>query len=112
MINLRIYTYYTPITLPTFEIKQPITDVEETIAKLLQKGTIDESYAVVFFTQEAIFENKKSELQKQYTDKIIVVCGSQIFIGDNFDEAERKAQAKYPDQPFFSHSFKKEYSTF
>lgn len=110
--NRRIHAYYTPIVELTFDVEEQISAVDDTISRLLAKGNINEEYVVDFFTQEAIFENKKSELQLKYPDKEVLVCGGEIFTGDSFEELEKNAKEKYPNYPFYSHSFKSEYSTF
>lgn len=111
-INLRIYHNYTPLTIPAYEIKYEITEVEKSISKLLAEGIIDEKYVVDYFTQEALFESKKYELREKYAEQMILICGGEIFVGNNFEELEKQAQMKYSNRPFYSHSFRTEYSMF
>lgn len=107
-------THYTiiPFTTTTLILKTILSELENTVAKWLAKGTVNESYVVDLFTQESIFEMKKTELESKYPDKEIVVCGGEIFVGDSFDESVNQASQKHPKRPFYSHSFKQEYSTF
>lgn len=110
--NKRIHAHYTPFAELTFEIEEQISAVDDAISQLLAKEDVNEEYVVDFFTQEAIFENKKSELKLKYSDKEVLVCGGEIFVGNSFDDLEKNAKERYPNRPFYSHSFKNEYSTF
>lgn len=110
--NNKIHSTRTPFSTLTYRVSLPISDLEQTIAELIKKGTINEKYIVDLFTQEALFESKRKELESKYQNKEIVVCGGEIFSGDDLDKLINDANMKYPNRPFYSHSFKHEYSTF
>lgn len=110
--NKAIRLGITPPVFSTLQESMQISELEHTIMRLIEKGSITEEYAVDMFRQEQIFNDNFEKLQTQYKNKEIVVCGDEIFIGDSFDEALQKATAKYPNRPFYAYSSKKESITF
>jgi len=110
--NRRIHSYTTPLTTTTLIPQESLSDLEGIVAEWLARGIVNEIYVVDLFTQESIFETKRIELESKYQGKEIVVCGGEVFVGDNFDELANQANKKYPKRPFFSYSLKHEYSTF
>ena len=108
----RIHSFMIPFTTSTLLPQEQLSDLETTISELLVKGVINEKYVVDLFTQEALFESKKTELESKYQGKEIVVCGGEIFVGDDVDKLIDEANHKYQNRPFYSHSFKHQYSTF
>jgi len=110
--NRKIHTFSIPLSTCTLITEIKFKSVEKTIADQLIKGIIKEAYAVDYFTQEAIFEEKKYDLGSKCKNKEIVICGGEIFIGDDFGILIDQAIKKYTNRPFYSYSFKNEYSTF
>lgn len=110
--NQKIHTTMIPFATTTLILKSVLSELENTVSALIANGTINEKYVVDLFTQEALFEDKRKELESKYQGKEIVVCGGEIFTGDDVDKLIEKSSVKYPKRPFYSHSFKKEYSTF
>ena len=110
--GLGTHLSFTPFTTSTHKPKPEETEVEKSLSRLLEKNAIDEEYIVDYFTQEAIFEDQKDGLRKKHAGKLLLVCGGDILVGDDLDKLKEQAQAKYPDRPFFSHSFGSEYMLF
>ncbi len=111
-VNKGIRLGRSPSIFWTLEESMELSELEHTIMRLIEKGSITEEYAVDMFRQEQLFKDSFEKLQTEYKNKEIVVCGNEIFVADSFDEALQKARSKYPNRPFYSRSPTKEPITF
>jgi hypothetical protein len=91
----------------TIEESEQKSELDKKVIKLFEKKIVDETYVVDLFKQEQIFKDNFEEIKKnQY--KEVLVCGDEIFTGDNFEEILQKARTSHPNKPFYSYSFKNE----
>jgi len=79
-------------------------DMEDSIKVLEERGVIDHYFIQEVLRQKEIFEDNRKELEEKHHGKTIVVCGGEIFVGENFDEALRKAREKHGEKPYYSES--------
>lgn len=79
-------------------------DVEDSLKILEEKGVIDDSFIKEILRQKGLFEDNREQLEEKYYGKTIVVCGGDIFVGEDFDEALRKARNKHGERPYYSES--------
>ena len=100
--------YPTAFTTPARKT-EPEAEVKKSLSRLLAKNVIGVGYIIDYFTQRAIFESQRDRLQERHAGRLLLVCGGRIFVGDDLDELQERAQTEYPDRPFFSHSFRTEY---
>lgn len=84
------------------ETKTP--EVKDSLKILEQKGVIEDSFIQEVLTQKRIFEENRKKFEEKNYGKTIVVCGGDIFVGEDFDDALRKAKKKHGNRPYYSES--------
>lgn len=89
----------------TVENKE-MTELDKRVQESIAEGVMTEEYAMDLFTQEDIFHERRESLMNENKGKEAVVCAGEIFLSEDFEEARRKAQEKYPGRPFFSASLR------
>lgn len=84
------------------ETKTP--EVRDSLEILEEKGVIEDSFIQEVLTQKRIFEENRKKLEDENYGKTIVVCGGDIFVGEDFDDALHKAKKKHGNRPYYSES--------
>lgn len=84
--------------------KPQTSEVKYSLKALKEKGVIDDSFIHEVLSQKKIFEDNRKELEKKHYGKTIVVCGGDIFVGEDFDDAVHKARMKHGKKPYYSES--------
>jgi len=62
---------------------------------------VDAAFEEDLARQEGIFMGRIDELLARYPDKFITVCGGDVFVGNDANEAVSKAMAAHPGRPYF-----------
>ena len=66
---------------------------------------IDRETELQIITQKEIWQRKRDDFNlSEMRGKTVVVCGGEVFIGNNLDEAVKKARKKLRKEPFCSES--------
>jgi len=64
-------------------------------------GAGDDAFEEDLARQKSIFLDRADELLARHPDMFIAVCGGDVFVGKDDDEAIAKAHASHPGRPFF-----------
>jgi hypothetical protein len=80
-----------------------LIDLEKSMASLQKRGLLKDKDFIEILEQRKILDEKRDTLS-QYEGKVIVVCGGEIFVGENLNEAVTKARAKYKERPYYAKS--------
>lgn len=78
--------------------------VEDPLRVLEERGVIDESFIGEVLRQKTVFEDNRRGLGEKNYGKTVVVCGGDVFVGEGFEDALRKARKKHGNRPYYSES--------
>lgn len=79
----------------------PIAEGEDPYADEGVAPRIDADVEADVLRQEKTYDEREAELLAKYPGKAIGVCAGEVFVGDDSNEVQSKADAVYPDRPVF-----------
>lgn len=81
-----------------------MAEVEDSLKVLKEKGVVDDGFIQEVLRQKRVFEDSRKRLEERNYGKTIVVCGGDTFVGEDLDDALRKARKKHGDRPYYCES--------